>query len=123
MSLKDEKEIDAMLNEMPEAKSSVSYSLVSKSGFPLIFTVRSSDEGELLELMNDLENTLVDRGYTSDKKGYSNSTSYQKPLSVSSTTSEGATEKQRSLLKAKNLWEEGMTKAEASKLISSVLGK
>jgi hypothetical protein len=36
---------------------------------------------------------------------------------------EPATEKQMDILKAKNLWEEGMTKAKATELISMVLGK
>lgn len=65
MSEIDEKEIDAIMKEdMPEAKSSVTYSLVSKVGFPLLFTVRSSSEAELLELMMDLETSFTKRGYT-----------------------------------------------------------
>lgn len=65
MSKTDEMEIDALLKEdMPEAKSSVTYSLVSKAGFPLLFTVRSQSEAELLELMSDLETGFTKRGYT-----------------------------------------------------------
>jgi hypothetical protein len=65
MSLKDDKLIDEIMKEdMPEAKSSVTYSLVSKTGFPLLFTVRSQSEAELLELMSDLETGFTKRGYT-----------------------------------------------------------
>lgn len=53
---------------MPEAKSSVTYALVSKNGLPLMFTVRASDEGELLEEMEQLETSLVKNGYTGDRK-------------------------------------------------------
>jgi hypothetical protein len=71
MSEIDEKEIDEIMKEtMPEAKSSVSYSLVSKAGYPLIFTVRSSDEAILLELMTDLEMTFSKRGYTPEVKRF-----------------------------------------------------
>jgi hypothetical protein len=59
---------ESVRQDMPEAKSSVSYSLISKVGFPLIFTVRSSNEAELLELMGDLEVSLTKRGYTPEVK-------------------------------------------------------
>lgn len=182
MSKIDEQEINEILKEdMPEAKSSVSYSLYSKDGFSLIFTVRSSDEGMLLELMGDLEKSLIKRGY-SPKFGSAkpieivkNETPVETKLSVNGSanlcpkcgsaliqfttktgksgfkcststydwttktaggcdyvkwddapvqqTIEPATPAQMNLLKAKNLWEEGMSKSEANKKISSVLGK
>lgn len=156
-------------SDMPEAKSSVSYTLISKDGFSLIFTCRSSDEAELLELMSDLEASFISRGYQADRKA--------KPVQLPIDTSEkcpkcgkplvkfetkvgksglrcstnvwdsetktasgcdyikwndtpnstgttvGATEAQTRLLKEKNQWEEGMTKAEASRKISMLIGK
>jgi hypothetical protein len=173
MSEIDKKEIDEILKEdMPEAKSSVSYSLYSKDGFSLIFTVRSSDEGMLLELMTDLEKSLIKRGY-SPKLGSAKPVEKEVTPTVAKTdicpkcdsplvrfvskdgTKSGmkcstatydwaaktaggcdyvkwddtpigadkATPAQESLLKAKNLWEEGMSKSQASKVIQSVLGK
>jgi hypothetical protein len=171
MSEIDKKEIDEILKEdMPEAKSSVTYSLYSKDGFSVLFTVRSSSEAELLELMGDLEKSLIKRGYSPkggaksvetpsiEIKNSTNCPKCESPLvkftSKDGTKSgfkcststynwatktaggcdyvkwedtpihgEGATASQTSLLKAKNLWEEGMSKSEASKKISSVLGK
>jgi hypothetical protein len=175
MSEIDKKEIDEILKEdMPEAKSSVSYSLYSKDGFSVIFTVRSSNEAELLETMEDLEKSLIKRGY-SPKFGSAKPVEFpskevkqevksdvcpkcDSPLvrfvSKDGTKSgmkcstatydwttktaggcdyvkwddtpiqgDKATPAQESLLKAKNLWEEGMTKSQASKVIQSVLGK
>jgi hypothetical protein len=155
-------------DKMPEATSSVTYNLVSKEGYPLLFTVRRNDEAELFELMIDLEEGFITRGYTADKKygsakqvplvttkedcpkcgnplkefttktgksGLKCSTSgwdfenktatgcdYIKWNDAPSSSSE-PTEAQIRLLKQKNLWEEGMTRSEASAKISSVLGK
>ena len=53
---------------MPEAKSSVSYSLQSKGGFPFIFTVRETDESKLLDLMDELEVGFVTRGFSPERK-------------------------------------------------------
>lgn len=161
---------DKELESLPEAKSSVSYSLVSEGGFPLIFTVRCNDEGELLDLMGDLEGGFVKRGYQPDRKygsvkvvspapvsdksdvcpkcnaplvefttktgksGVRCSTNVWNPETKTAEgcdyikwndtpTDEPATANQMQLLKDKNLWEEGMTKAQASKKIKSVLGK
>lgn len=58
-----------MRDEMPEAKSSVSYSLVSKDGFDLIFTVRSSDEAELMEEMETMEKHFITSGYAPRVRG------------------------------------------------------
>jgi len=174
MSEIDKKEIDEILKEdMPEAKSSVSYSLYSKDGFSVIFTVRSSNEAELLETMEDLEKSLIKRGYSpkfgsakpvetptvvktatdvcpkcdsalvrfiskdGTKSGMKCSTATYDWASKTAggcdyvkwddtpiqTSIDKATPAQESLLKAKNLWEEGMTKSQASKVIQSVLGK
>ena len=156
---------DKELETMPEAKSSVSYSLVSEKGFPLIFTVRSNSEAELLELMSDLEDSLEKRGYSAKgggvkvnaptptnevcpkcsssleefttktgKSGLRCSTNSWDPVTKTATgcdyvkwndtpTNEPATQAQMQLLKDKNLWDEGMTKSEASAKIKSVLRK
>jgi len=54
-----------------EAPASVSYSLLSPAGFPLIFTVRGENHGDLLQEMEGIEVALGDMGYTPDsKKGY-----------------------------------------------------
>lgn len=156
-------------DKMPEATSSVTYNLVSKDGYPLLFTVRRNDEAELFELMIDLESSFSTRGYTADNKrgsakqvplvagvvcpkcgsplvsftskdgtksGVKCSTAkwdfdnkvatgcdYVKWDNTPNTEVELATPAQEKLLKDKRLWEEGMTKAEASAKISSVLGK
>lgn len=160
---------------MPEATSSVTYNLVSKNGFPLLFTVRRNDEAELLEVMADLEESLSTRGYTSDKRSYtpkqttlpvdtgekcpkcgsplvkfttktgksgiqcstrhydgvSKTTTgceYIKwddtPNSTGTTTgSSEPTQNQVDLLIKKGRYVDGMTKAEASKVIGEILGK
>lgn len=165
-------EVGVPSETMPEATSSVTYNLVSKNGYPLLFTVRRNDEAELLEVMADLEESLSTRGYTSDRRG----TPKQQPLPVetgekcptcgkplvkfsskdgsksglrcstnewdaetgkatgcdyvkwnntpnSTGTTTGATEAQIRLLKEKNQWEEGMSKSDASKKISMLIGK
>ena len=180
MSKIENKELDEYINKnpikeesahnetMPEAKSSVSYTLVSKDGFSLIFTCRSRDEAELLELMGDLENAFITRGYQADRKytpkqqplpvetgeicpkckaplvtfakGVKCSTNkwdpetkkaigcdYVKwndaPSSTGGTTGGLATPAQERLLVTKGRFVDGMTKAEASKLISEIMGK
>ena len=160
-----------LVGNMPEAKSSVSYSLVSKGGYPLIFTVRSHDEAELLDTMRLLETKLATDGYTPEvkksygfpakpapqvvegeicpkcgsplikftskdgtKSGVKCSTSKYDFMTKTaggcdfvrfndSNSSEGATGAQMTLLKEKGLWDEGMTQAQASKVIGEVLGK
>lgn len=62
-------DVDEALGIGNEAKSSVSYSLLTKSGFPFIFTVRENSEASLLDLMEDLEGTFIKRGFQADKKG------------------------------------------------------
>ena len=152
------------IEDLPEARSSVSYTLNSKDGFNLIFTVRSNDEAELIELMADLEAGFIKRGYgaknggvkpvetkptgvkcptcgadlvefetKTGKSGVKCSTAGWDPINKEATgcdyvkwndtPNDPATPNQIQLLKDKNLWEEGMTKSEASKKISEVLGK
>lgn len=72
LTKEDKKVIDEELNgidfgeekELPEAKSSVTYSLVSKTGYPLLFTVREGSEAKLLKRMTQLEGAFLQRGYT-----------------------------------------------------------
>jgi hypothetical protein len=124
MSLIDDREIEEALGSMPEAKSSVSYTLFSKLGYSLIFTVRSNNEAELIDELADLEAGFNKRGYQPDRKYVKTETNAtQGIVEAPRPSSDGATEKQVTLLKAKNLWVEGMSKSEASAKISSVLGK
>ena len=56
---------------MPEAVSSVTYTLESKNGFPLLFTVRGTSGGELLQAMTDsIEPMLLEKGYKPQVKQY-----------------------------------------------------
>lgn len=56
---------------MPEAVSSVTYTLESKNGFPLLFTVRGASGGELLQAMTDsIEPMLLEKGYQPQMKQY-----------------------------------------------------
>lgn len=173
LTKKDKLEIDEYLKDreletMPEAKSSVSYSIKSKGGFPLIFTVRCNDEAELLSLMPDLEDSLSKSEYVGDRRGgaktvevtsdkcpkcgaplvevsykdkktgedktmWKCSTNEWDPETKQATgcdyvkwndsPTDAATPAQIVILKEKNLWEEGMSKAQASEKISKVLGK
>ena len=53
-----------------EAPASVSYSLVSPNGFPLLFTLRGESEAELFETMTQAEGYMKDKGFTPNiKKG------------------------------------------------------
>jgi len=61
-------DVDDALGVGNEAKSSVSYSLSSKNGFPFIFTVRENDEAVLLDLMDTLESSFVKRGFQAERK-------------------------------------------------------
>jgi hypothetical protein len=173
-----DKEVDlgeSTQNEtMPEAKSSVTYTLVSKDGFSLMFTVRSTDEAELLDELADLESAFSTRGYTGANRTYTpkqtalpvdtgekcpkcssplvkfetktgkggtqcstrvydgatkttTGCDYIKwddtPSSTGGTTGGLATPAQARLLTSKGRYQDGMTKAEASKIISEIMGK
>ena len=47
-----------------EAPASVTYSLVSPNGFPMLFTLRGGSEAELIEIMTQAEGYLKDNGFT-----------------------------------------------------------
>ena len=111
----DMKEIDEALGLSNYPIASVTYTLVSPKGYGLLFTVRRNDEGELLEVMEDLENSFSKRGYQAGKGG--NYT--PKP---SESASDGATDAQIRLLKKLDLFKEGISKSEASAKISTALG-
>jgi len=49
--------------ELPEAKSSVTYSVTTKDGFNALFTVRDDSGSTLLKAMELIEKELVDKGY------------------------------------------------------------
>ena len=49
--------------QLPEAKSSVTYSITSKDGFNALFTVRETSGSKLLKLMEIIEKELVEKEY------------------------------------------------------------
>ncbi len=49
--------------ESTEAKSSVTYSITSKDGFNILFTVRDDKASDLLDKMAIVEPNLIKRGY------------------------------------------------------------
>lgn len=178
---KAEKEIDELLKEdvLPEARLSISYSLISPNGFPVIVTMRSMHDDEMIEILKVVDNELKEGGFTADRKVSAfplkvkpvvegeNCPKCGSPL-VRFTSKDGtksgvrcstnkfdfitktasgcdfvrfddkngtggivapskgiepATENQMNLLKDKDLWREGMTKTEASKIIGGLYGK
>jgi predicted nucleic-acid-binding Zn-ribbon protein len=67
MAKSEEKELEEMLNpSYPTA--SVTYNITSPAGFGLLLTIRRGDEGELLDVMQDTEKYLKDKGYTPEVK-------------------------------------------------------
>ena len=54
-----------------EAPTSVTYTLTSPSGYSVLYTVRGTSGGALLEEMDAIENSLVDKGYKSKGGGKS----------------------------------------------------
>lgn len=149
--------------KLPEARASVTYNIVSKDGFSALFTLRSTNEAELLELMEDAEAGLLKRGYTPkgggktvesspEASGYSIkecpkcgapleeieasgkpalrcSTNEWDPVSKTATGCdfftyiEPPTSGQEKVLRDRGLWKEGITKGEASVIISRELSK
>ena len=155
---------------IPEAVASVSYSIVSPNGYPIIFTMRGTSEASLFDRMEAIETFMKESNYTPEVKrsfmagakpkefvqgelcpkcnspllkittkdgkqavkcstakwDYMTKTAsgcdYFKYLDAP-ITNEPATAKQMDLLKEKRLWEEGMSKAQATELISGILGK
>ena len=68
---------------IPEAVASASYSLVSKNGFPLIFTTRSNDTLGLLNDLEAIEVTLKNLGYTPEvKRSFGGGLPVSKPVEV-----------------------------------------
>lgn len=158
-----EKAEELRQERLPEAAASVSYSVVTPSGYSVIFTMRGTSETTLFERMEGVETFMKDAGYTPEvKKSFSKPapqvvegekcpkcgnpvikiTAKGRPAIKCSTSrydfvtktasgcdyfkyadvaEEPATEKQMSILKQKNLWEEGMTKAKAGEILSTVL--
>ena len=53
-----------------EAKSSVTFSLNTPKGFPVLFTVRSESESELLDTIEKLEQVLSVRGYSAQQRTF-----------------------------------------------------
>lgn len=56
--------------ESTEAKSSVTYSVTSKDGFNILFTVRDDKASDLLDKMAIIEPSLIKRGYVPQKKSF-----------------------------------------------------
>jgi hypothetical protein len=91
--------------KIPEAVSSITYKMKTPQGFPVLFSMRGDDEGKLLERASETETFLKDAGYTPDVRGSKN---------------DPATPAQKAVLVDKGVFKEGMTKAEASKVIGEV---
>ena len=51
------------MNQSNEAPASVTYSITSKDGFNILFTVRDDKASELLDKMAIIEPSLIKRGY------------------------------------------------------------
>lgn len=62
------KELDELTDEKSYPVASVTYNVTSPTGFGLLLTVRRDDEGELFEVMKDIENFLIDNKYTPEIK-------------------------------------------------------
>lgn len=67
---KDKELEDFIANEintpLPEARASVTYNMTSPKGFGVLFTMRSGNEAELMEMMEETEEYLVKKGYTAE---------------------------------------------------------
>lgn len=57
-----------MSNQLPEATSSVTYSLITSTGFPILFTLRAESGTKLLDQMKILEKKLVTDGFKAQEK-------------------------------------------------------
>ena len=108
-----------MENKHTEAPASVTYSVVSPRGYPLLCTARENTFTKLLDTMDRIEEELSEKGYTAKVKKYGGA----KADEPSESMYEEATPKQISLLKDRDLWKDGMTKSEASTVIGELLDK
>ena len=62
------------MDKLPEAPASVTYSVMSPQGFPVLFTVRDVTGLELIKKMDGIEKTLLEKGYKpQEKKSYGGS--------------------------------------------------
>lgn len=52
-----------MSNQLPEAPASVTYSLITPNGFPILFTKRANTGTELLTEMEGIEAKLLAKGF------------------------------------------------------------
>lgn len=58
------------MNQSTEAPASVTYSLVTPSGFPILYTVRGESGTDLLTKMKGIDAKLTTEGYTAQVKGF-----------------------------------------------------
>lgn len=58
--------------DLPEAGSSVTYSLVTPNGFPVLFTLRDNNGSALLDRMDKLEVALMAAGFKAQERGMRN---------------------------------------------------
>ena len=59
------------MNQSTESPSSVTYSLITPNGFPILFTMRDEKVAELITKMEMLEPSLIKKGYKpQEKKSY-----------------------------------------------------
>jgi hypothetical protein len=67
------------MNTSTESPTSVTYSLVTPSGFPILFTMRDEKVNELISKMEMLEQSLLKKGYKPQEK---RSFGEKKPLEI-----------------------------------------
>lgn len=85
MPIKAKSEIDEILAEniLPEARASATFNVTSPSGFGVLITIRSMNEAEMFELLEETEAYLVKGGFTPEvKRSYGGGSSRPAPVVV-----------------------------------------
>lgn len=55
-------------NNLPEARASATFNVTSPKGFGVLVTIRSTDEGEMFDLIDSTEKFLSEKGFTAEVK-------------------------------------------------------
>ena len=105
-------------DKLPEARASISYTLIDPAGFPCILTFRATTPKALFKTMEDIKEDLI--GYEADIKFKKPSYEAKATQVTGDLDGDGATPPQKNLLIRNGKWRDGMTKAEAHQIIDGL---
>lgn len=111
-------------SKIPEAVASVTYSVVTPKGFPVLLTIRAETDVELLERMGGLEDMFLDEGYKPDsRKSTFVTNKYQPKATQSNPATDKATDDQKRIIMKHDpdKWDDKLTREQALEIIKGLM--